>query len=109
MISRLVLVFFFFTLIFLAVKKTFSPKPFVIEAVPGYSAPVALNKYTPKSDEEFLAELPLAADYARSFDIPQVTEEKPQQRELARKKKSFKKSFKKKKRSKSSRRGSMKR
>lgn len=100
MISRLVLIFFFFALVVFAVKKTFSPQSFIIESVPGYAAPVALNKATPQSDDEFLAELISAADYAQSFDAPPVTLEQPQKRELARKTKSYKKSFKKSKRSK---------
>lgn len=100
MISRLILAFFFLALIVLAVKKTFSPQSFIIEPVPGYAAPVALNKATPQSDEEFLAELPSVADYVQSFDAPPATPEQSQQRELARKTKSYNKSFKKNKRSK---------
>jgi len=91
MISRLVFVFFFFALVVLAVKKTFSSEPLIIEAVPGYSAPVALHKAGPQSDAEFLDKLPSALDYAQAFETPreapQTIEVKPQRRELARKKK----------------------
>jgi len=91
MISRLVFVFFFFALVVLAVKKTFSSEPLIIEAVPGYSAPVALQKANLESDAEFLNKLPSAIDYAQSFEtsrqVPQTLEVKPQKRELARKKK----------------------
>lgn len=103
MISRLVFVFFFFALVVLAVKKTFSSEPLIIEAVPGYPAPVALHKAGPQSDAEFLDKLPSALDYAQAFETPrealheapheatqvatEAIEVKSKKRDLARKKK----------------------
>lgn len=67
MLPRLLLIFVFFVLIILAVKKGLSPQKEVIHRVPGYPAPVALKKADSISNEEFLKSLPLASDYAFSM------------------------------------------
>ncbi|NBT59129.1 hypothetical protein EBT16_10135 [bacterium] len=85
MLPRLVLIFVFFVLIVLAVKKGLAPKEEVIQRVPGYPAPVALKKFVPLSNEEFLKNLPSAADYALSMSAsPEVrSEKKPAKRTVA--------------------------
>ncbi len=69
MLPRLILLFVFFALIVLAVKKGFGPREEAIQRIPGYPEPVALKKYVPQSDSEYLKNLPSALDYAYSFKV----------------------------------------
>lgn len=71
MLPRLVLIFVFLVLIALAVKKGLSPTGEIVERVSGYPAPVALKKAESVSDEEFLKNLPSAADYALASNSPE--------------------------------------
>ena len=68
MLPRVLLIFVFLVLIVLAVKRGVSPSREIVQQVPGYPAPVALEKMNSVSDEEFLRNLPSASDYAFSFD-----------------------------------------
>lgn len=72
MLPRLILFFVFFALIVLAVKKGLGPREEMIERVPGYPEPVAIKKYVPESDADFLKNLPSALDYVSSFNIPEI-------------------------------------
>jgi len=67
MLPRLILLFVFFALIILAVKKGFGPQEETIQRVPGYPEPIALKKFVPESDAQYLKNRPSAADYAYSF------------------------------------------
>ena len=70
MLARLIFIFSLVTLIFLAVKKGFSPSEEVFQRAPGYPEPVALNQVKTVSDAEYLASLPSAKDYALAFSEP---------------------------------------
>lgn len=63
MSARLVLIFVLLTLIGLALKKGLTSQSNFPQRVPGYPEPVALKKFVPNSDEEFLANLPSAREY----------------------------------------------
>ncbi|NBX76519.1 MAG: hypothetical protein EBQ92_08185 [Proteobacteria bacterium] len=75
MLPRVILIFVFLVLIILAVKKGQNPHNEIVESVPGYPAPVALKKAEPVSDDEFIKNLPSAADYAFSFDSEKPIDE----------------------------------
>lgn len=80
MLPRVILIFVFLALIVLAVRKGFSPTREIVQAVPGYPAPVALKKFEPVSDDDFLKNLPLAADYAFSMNVEDESKPKPVQK-----------------------------
>lgn len=63
MSARLVLIFVLLALIGLALKKGLTSQTNFPQRVPGYPEPVALKKFVPSSDEEFLANLPSAREY----------------------------------------------
>ncbi|NBV50900.1 hypothetical protein EBR78_06745 [bacterium] len=63
MSPRLVLIFVLLALIGLALKKGLTSQAHIPQRVPGYPEPVALKKFVPSSDEEFLANLPSAREY----------------------------------------------